>query len=166
MNRGLLITICALALLPLSAKAGDGIDLKQWNELKAIAHQRDVEYAGELVPTHMNPTTSKENVFQQVLEYHLHRAGKANPVKIADTKWASDQAPSDASTTFEVKPFQTRATMNYHQIFNATLSYHPWAQETVLELAPVKKVGPFTLGFSHTTNGTDQTERFLVGFDW
>jgi hypothetical protein len=160
------LVLSLMFFLTLPAVA-DELDLKLWGQLETMQHERDLAAAQALVPTQIKSVSSKEGLYQQVLDYHAQNSQGLAPVKAFNTTWGSDNSSADDGPKFEVKPLQTKASLDFQDTLKASVNYQVWSHQGELLLTPAGKVLGMTVAFSHVAvSGGDQRDRVVVKYEW
>jgi hypothetical protein len=159
----------AFTILFSTLALGDELDLKRWEELQGYANAQKTETARLYVPEHFQPATTKEGVFQQVLNYQVSQGtfGRA-PAKIVDSKWSGDVSSSDTNTgrltpptTYEIKPLETKGYIAFPE-GKAAFNYQPWSRETEFRMTPDKS----HFYFSYKVTPMDSQNKLMYRLEW
>lgn len=166
MRNVLILTLMVFVSLPVLAD--DVLDFQQWQDLNAMA-QRNKQ--PDFLPPTLQPVTSKEGVYQQVFNYNIQQMKVVVPVagKIADTniksEWGGDAA-SNTQTTFQMRPIDTKGSINIQNSVTASVNYQVWSRSTEAQITPNAKFMGMKLSISHLATPNDTQNRLLVKMEW
>lgn len=151
----------------------DEVDYHQWEDLNQLAH--DGSQHSSYLPATMSPCTSQSGVFQQVFNYNLQELKKTNATaRLMDTQWgahggtavASTKVATPSSTTFQMKPFETRAWIDFAHQLKASLNYQIFNRTTEFLLTPKQTFLGMSVGYSYLITAADQQNRVSFRYDW
>lgn len=171
------IAVILLSFVSFSA-AADELNYAQWERLFKMASE-PVDRPSYL-PNKMSPVTDPNGVVQQIVNYNLEELKKTNStVKMLESEWGSHntiaaQATKDgaakkadpSATTFHVKPFETKAWVDFGEKFKASYNFQVVNHTSELMLAPKQKVWGMTVGLSYVVTSADQQNRLSIRYDW
>ncbi len=151
----------------------DELDLTKWQELSDIASQQKTAIANPYLPANMKSVSSRDDFFQQVVNYQVRQASAASPngspIKIVDTKWQGGPSKDGGSdrkfSSYEVRPLETRGFVEFKNGARVSASYQVWTRETEFQLSPGKVHG-MSVVISHVDSPIDQKNRIMMGIDW
>lgn len=153
--------------------AADEGNYLQWEQLNQLAH--DGSQRSSYLPATMSPCTSQSGVFQQVFNYNLQEFKKINSTaRLMDTQWgahnstatASTTVVTQSSTTFQMKPFETKAWIDFAHQLKASLNYQIFNRTTEFLLTPKKTFFGMSVGYSYMITAADQQNRVSFRYDW
>lgn len=148
----------------------DEVDYHQWEQLNQMAH--DASTQSSYLPPTMNPCTSQSGVFQQVLNYNLQEFKKNNSTaRLMDTQWGprneiKTQSANPSTTTFQMKPFETKAWVDFAHEMKASFNYQVFNRTTEFLLTPKMTFLGMSVGYSYLITSADQQNRVSLRYDW
>lgn len=147
----------------------DEVDYHQWEQLNQLAH--DNGQRSSYLPATMSPCSSQSGVFQQVFNYNLQELKKTNSTaKLMDTQWGHNSNTATVSnpsnTTFQMKPFETKAWIDFAHQMKASLNYQVFNRTTEFLLTPKMTFFGMNLGYSYLITSADQQNRVSLRYDW
>jgi len=170
------VAIILFSLISGSALA-DELDYAQWEQLNKLA--TDPANKPSYLPNKLQPVTDPNGVFQQVINYNLEEIKKTNSTfKMLDAQWGSHQASAGntiaaqgtaaepPSTTYQIKPFETKAWIDFTNRFKATYNYQVVSHTSEFLLTPDKKILGVTIGYSYTITTADSSNKISLRYDW
>jgi hypothetical protein len=90
-----------------------------------------------------------------------------------DTQWGSHsnntiaaRATNTSRTTFQVKPFETKAWVEFDKKWRATYNYQVVSHTSEFRIDPRQKILGMTVGYSFQVTSVDQRNLVSVHYDW
>jgi hypothetical protein len=157
------------------AFADEELSFQRWQELNIVA-QSQARDTGILPPT-MSPVSSKEGVFQQIMNYNLNEFKKYNQItaRVMDTQWGTSPSGNGVAakpkvdaqkTSFQMKPFETKAWIDFGNKWKASYNYQIWSGSSEFLFGPKQKLFGCTFGYSYVITSDDSQNKFSIAYSW